>query len=158
MKRPMAALGRFLLRVFPEDFRERFGDDIAHHFKARSDDIYAQKGPRAVLRFWFTSFVDIARTAAAERREERAMRKASLEGGLFSDVGPDIRFALRALRRTPGFTLVVLCTLALGIGATTAMLGILARAIGLMKDQSSMKVGSGGHPRCRRASIAFDNP
>src|SRR6201996_9475154 len=73
--------------------------------------------------------------------EEEARRKARLALGrpgaqyetyrdaiglrLFDELGGDIRYGLRALRRNPGFAAVVVVSLALGIGATTAMFSLI---------------------------------
>ena len=72
---------------------------------------------------------------------EEAQRKARIDLGqpatqnetyraaiglrLFDELGGDIRYGLRALRRNPGFAAVAILSLALGIGATTAMFSLI---------------------------------
>src|SRR5215510_14408928 len=57
----------------------------------------------------------------------------------------DLRFAFRQLRKSPGFTLTVVLTLALGIGATTAIFslveGILLRPLPFRDADRLVRVG-----------------
>jgi len=61
------------------------------------------------------------------------------------DLGQDVRYAFRAMGKNPGFTVVVLVTLALGIGASTAVFSVvdplLFRRLPYPKDDRLVSVG-----------------
>ena len=63
-----------------------------------------------------------ARLLAAARHREKSMTRAEY----LSDLQQDLRFAVRGLRRQLAWTVVTVLTLALGIGATTAVFSVVS--------------------------------
>ena len=80
------------------------------------------------------------------------VRTATLDGADMNTLLRDVRFAIRTLRRSPGYTLAALLTLVLGLGANTAVFsvvsGIVLAPLPFTEPASLVRVweesGSGG--------------
>ncbi len=76
---------------------------------------------------------------------ERGQTMMMNGNGWWNDVWNDVRFALRGLMRSPGFATVALVTLALGIGANTAVFslvdGVLLRPLPFEESGELLEVG-----------------
>ncbi|HKD72465.1 MAG TPA: permease prefix domain 1-containing protein, partial [Candidatus Acidoferrum sp.] len=113
----MRSLRRFFTRLFNSMARceqqERLREEIAEHIALQTDEnLRAGLSPTEAHRLAMLKFGSVE----AMKQDYRAERGLLLLENLLQD----LRFALRSLQRTPGLTVFVIITLALGIGMVAA--------------------------------------
>ncbi len=105
-----------LVRLMPASFQREYGEEMRRVAQDQWEERAPYEGRLGALAFWGRESLAILRVAAGLHRHENGTGGMTMDG-----FRHDLRHAVRALKRRPGFTALTVFTLALGIGATTAI-------------------------------------
>ena len=112
--------------MFRDEPRREVQDELEFHLEERAQEYMAAGlDEEAARRSALERMGDLQRVQGECTELLLAERRALARRDWFSDLGQDLRFAVRGAARAPLFTLLGVVTLALGIGANSALFGVV---------------------------------
>jgi putative ABC transport system permease protein len=121
---------RRYLRFWGSDIEADVDDEVRFHLEMRAR-VYEARGLPSddARRAAAERFGDVQGIGGALRAHDRRRERGRRRQEYMSDLTNDLRYGLRAFVRAPAFTTVALLTIALGIGATTAIYSVVQAVI-----------------------------
>jgi predicted permease len=118
------------LRFWRADIAGDVDDELRFHFEARAEELRARGlSPDEIERTISSEFGDVDATRQAMREIDGRIERRRNHILWWHDLLADLAYGMRGLRWQPAFAAATLVTLALGIGATTAMLTVARAAL-----------------------------
>ena len=126
--KPLTTGWRRFARIWQSDSSAKVDDELHFHFEQKVAEFVAAGASESDARKRAEAeFGDVASVRESLRSIDERIVKRQRRAEWWEGAAQDLKYVLRALRRSPMFTVTVVVTMALGLGANAALFSVLDR-------------------------------